>query len=390
LIEDEAVDIALAQIEDVEVLATTDPLPATSDLAEVDLGEDALVQPDVPAVVETTPTIAELGETTQPTVPTTAQDGDTATAPSEIVIPDDTVIAALPADVTAPAVPAPIQSAQVTPVTANPPAVRSIFDRATTDVSLPQGAGGVRVNRIGTAAPVEEPSIEDTSAEPEVTSGALERFAAPFTPTEGMPLLSVALYDDGLANAPDLLAESGLPITVILDAAKPNVAETMKLYRDAGFEVAMTVTLPQGATISDAAIALEAAKANVSQAVAYIDVAGVAASSRDFAAQFSVAIAEDGLGLVLPDSGLNPGLAEAAALDVTASLIDRNLSDVQQDPRVLGRFLEQAAFQSRQNGQIVLLGRLNADMLTALQNFAQSPRGTQVSLAPVSAALLSE
>ena len=400
---EEPADLQIAQAGTIPDIADqpSDPV-STSEVAtlaeaaatpDARLSDDLALPANVPDIVADTAETRVVEEIERPELPAVAQAAPEVSLPaglSENELPPTEPETPL-LRISEPAIPR--QSAeeavqaQAEAPTAPPPVVRRLLDRDAEIASLPSGSNGIRINRIRTA-PTEEAAPEPDS-EPEVSatpaSDALNAFAKDFENPDALPLLSVLLIDDGSDNS--TIGAENLPVTVVLDAAKQGVADRMAELRSNGIEVAKTVGLPVGATASDIEIALEASAASLTEVVAYVDVAGVAQNNRNAVSQFLNSAAERGQGMVIFGGGLNSGLDAAEAAGVPAAQIYRDLTDARQSADALSRFFAQAAFQARQNGSVILVARLNAETLTALAEFAQTPRGKQVALAPLSAVL---
>lgn len=230
------------------------------------------------------------------------------------------------------------------------------------------------------------PSEVETSA----VSGALESFAASSEVSGDKPLMSVILIDDGsLPGSGAALAELGFPVTIALDPAVAGAAETMAEYRAAGIEIIALAEVPAGAQVVDAEVTLEAGFAALDEAIGLLDI-GQAGLQRnpELSAVAMARLADDGRGFVTLSSGLNGGLRAADEADVPAVAVYRDLDGEDQDARVIRRFLDQSAFRARQQGSVVLVGRVRPDTITALTQWSAANQEGQVELAPVSAVLL--
>lgn len=327
------------------------------------------------------------------------------TAESEIPAPPDPVAE----PVAVPSVPpAPQAIPQIEPEVATEPSQPPVVATLAPDVaqtappparivlqgdagSLPQVAGGVRVNRPETLAP-----LTDVLAQPVapvgdiVTAGpALAQFAAPFENALGKPLISVILIDDGaIAGLSDTLADVPFPVTIAINPGDPDATTRMQDYRDRGIEVLAIATLPQGAQPSDVEVTLEAVFVTLPQAVGLIDLGdGQVQSSTAVTAQTLARLAADGRGLVVFSDGLNPALRAAATAEVPAVEVTRDLDGNGQDAGTIRRFLDNAAFQARQQSGIVLLARLRPETISALILWGAENRAGQVALAPISGVL---
>lgn len=248
------------------------------------------------------------------------------------------------------------------------------------------GAEGVTVRRPGDGdgaegqAPAEEPVPEGP---------ALERFAAEFTPPEGLPLMSVILIDDGsMAGGAVALSSLPFPVSVALDPGDEGAAAKMRSYRAAGFEVLVLSTLPEGAQPVDVEVNLGAAFGLIPEAVAVLDAEnGGLQSNRAVTDQAMAALGSDGRGVVTVSKGLNMAARAAEQAGVPAGVVFRDLDGEGQDARVIRRFVDQAAFRARQDSGVILLGRVRPDTISALTLWGNANRAGQVALAPVSAVL---
>ena len=258
---------------------------------------------------------------------------------------------------------------------------------------LPQVAGGVRVNRPDTASPagpVPEVATDPAAGSPDADFGpALVRFAAPFDNPDGRPLLAVILVDDGaIAGMAATLAGVPFPVTVAINPGDPDATARMQTYRDMGIEVLAVANLPQGAQPSDVEVTLESVFGTLPQALGLLDTGdGGVQSDAAVTGQTLARLGADGRGLVLKSAGLNPALRAAATADVPAVEIYRDLDSDGQDAGTIRRFLDNAAFQARQQSGIVLLARLRPETISALILWGSENRAGQVALAPISAVL---
>jgi polysaccharide deacetylase 2 family uncharacterized protein YibQ len=373
--------------------------------AEADIIVDAtadtpviVVTPDADApliIVEEDPTpeaVAELPEAPQAEMPEVAETAEAEAAPE--ITPEDTPaqIEAAPEAQSAEAAPLVIDTppaAQPTPK-ADLPAVVTIIDTPST--GLPGGTGNVVIRRPGLDQA--EPDVVDPAPEPEVTDAipALIRYGAFFDNAADLPLMSVVLIDDGImADGARALADVPFPVTVLLDPSAMGAAERMEAYAAAGIEIGALVSLPDGGTSNDAAIALEGTFDALPRAVVLVATEDHSIPSQsDITGRIMDALSDDGRGLLMPDGGLNSTLRAAAAADVRAATIYRDLDGNGQDARVIRRFIDQAAFRARQQPGVVLLGRIRPETISALILWGTANRAGQVALAPLSTMLLAQ
>ncbi|WP_386682405.1 divergent polysaccharide deacetylase family protein [Loktanella sp. R86503] len=272
------------------------------------------------------------------------------------------------------------------------PAVVAIIDTPST--GLPGGGGNVVVRRPGLDAAAPEPEAAQPAPEPEDAAQmpALIRYGAFFDNAAELPLMSVVLIDEGImADGARALADVPFPITVLFDPAVAGASERMQAYADAGIEIGALVSLPEGGTGNDAAVALEGTFDALPRAVALVGTQDHPVPSQgDIAGRIMDALSQDGRGLLIPDGGLNSTLRAAEAADVRAATIYRDLDSNGQDARVIRRFIDQAAFRARQQPGVVLMGRIRPETISALILWGTANRAGQVSLAPLSATLLAQ
>lgn len=252
--------------------------------------------------------------------------------------------------------------------------------------TLPGTGGAIRVIRSGDTATDADDAATEAAAEVDPDLPALIRFAAPLDNPEDRPLMAVILIDAGaLAGAVPAVAGVPFDLTVAIDPAVPGAADRMLAYRAAGIEVLVLARVPSGATPSDAEVALEAAFAQVPEAVGLLDTAQTGLQGDGaVVAQAMARLAADGRGYVTAPQGLTPSLRAADAADVPSGLIYRDLDSDGQSAQVIRRFLDQAAFRARQQEGVILLGRVRADTLSALTLWGTANRAGQVTLAPIS------
>ncbi len=227
----------------------------------------------------------------------------------------------------------------------------------------------------------------------EVVQGAarpLEKFAAPVAVAQDKPQMAIILIDDGQGPlGAEAIEAFPFPVSLAVQADAPDAAERATRYRSRGFEVLAMLDVPQGATAADTEVAVSAALGAVPDVIGLIE--GIATGlqgSRDVSAQVAQALLASGHGLVMLPNGLNTAQALAAREGVPSVTVFRDFDGEGQDNRVKRRFLDQAAFKARQDGQVVMLGRMSADTISALLLWGLQDRASSVALVPVSAILL--
>lgn len=224
----------------------------------------------------------------------------------------------------------------------------------------------------------------------------IRRFAQPFENAENLPLMSIVLIDTGA----DLdAAEIGLPalssfpypVSFAVDASLPDAADRVARYREEGFDVLAMVNLPQGAQPTDAEVNLSVVLNGIPEIVGVLEGTGEGLQgSREVADQVTRILQASGHGLVTQSKGLNSMPKLAVKEGVPAAPVFRDFDSEGQQPRVIRRFLDQAAFKAGQEGGVIMLGRLRPETIEALLVWGLADRAGSVALAPVSAVLLAQ
>lgn len=246
------------------------------------------------------------------------------------------------------------------------------------------------------------PTVGDTEVATEVAQGAaqdvtqaalppLEAFAAKFEPEGDKPLMSIVLLDDESAGVTlETLADFPLPVSIAVNAQSANAVSRSAALRAAGLEVLAVMDFPAGALPSDVAINIEGQLANVPEAIAVMDgFSGGIQENREVADQVIDYMLASGHGLVLQPKGLNTAQKLAAREGVGAVSVFRDFDGKGQTEVVMRRFLDQAAFKARQKESVLMMGRLQENTIAALASWALQDRASTVSVAPVSALLMS-
>ncbi|WP_281967379.1 divergent polysaccharide deacteylase family protein [Roseovarius nanhaiticus] len=273
--------------------------------------------------------------------------------------------------------------------------------------ALPQpemDADDTRSSTIGDIATnIETGRLPSVGAEPEGTSGdapvdepvdtrAIIRNAAPFDNSEGKPLMSIVLIDDGSSPIGlEALDAFPYPLSFAVEATAPGASERMERYRNAGFEVLAIADLPEGADARDTETVMQTVLAAVPDAVGILEGTGTGLQiSRDASEQLAPILLESGHGLVLFAKGLGTAPKLIAREGVPVGTVFRDFDSNDQSPTVIRRFLDQAAFKAgrEEEGGVIMLGRLRADTISALLLWGLQDRASSVALAPVSAVLL--
>lgn len=243
-----------------------------------------------------------------------------------------------------------------------------------------------RLPSIGEAVPAEpSPAPEAGPSE----QPPLERYAVSVEAEDGAPRMAIVLIDDGSGPlGPDTVGAFPFPVSFAIPASHPEAADTARAYRDAGFEVLAIAGVPAGAQATDVEVSLEGSLGAVPEAVAVMEALGDGLQgSRAISEQAAQYLGASGHGLLMQPKGLNTGEALARREDVPTVTVFRDFDGDGQDPRVMRRFLDQAAFKARQEGDVVMLGRLRADTVSALLLWGLQDRASSVALVPISVVL---
>ncbi|MCA0847653.1 divergent polysaccharide deacetylase family protein [Salipiger thiooxidans] len=393
-----------------EVGDTASPVAEVEPETEVE--ETAKAEPATEAEVEVVTTEPALDDTPPETV--TELDAPVApdapdTAPEPVVAAADTPQRG---EATSPVPEAPEAEAspELATETAEPP-MPAPYEVATSEpeveavpevVVLPQTEGETRpaigtpagslIGRDGTGHSDRLPSIgEDTAVPADGTGGLrpLDVFSAPSNLTPGEPHMSIVLIDDGSGPlGPETVGEFPFPVSFALSPSHPDAIGAARAYREEGFEVLTMASAPEGAQASDVEISLEGALGAVPEAIGVLEAPGDGLqATREISDQAARFLHASGHGLVMLPKGLNTGQALALREGVPSATVFRDFDGEGQDPRVMRRFLDQAAFKARQEGPVVMLGRLRADTVSALLLWGLQDRASSVELVPVSAIL---
>ncbi len=219
----------------------------------------------------------------------------------------------------------------------------------------------------------------------------LDKFASQFSNPEGKPLMAIVLIDDGDTGMDsDVLSEFPYPLTFALNTLEPNIQDKMAAYRARGFEVMAMVDLPAVANASDVEVAMPAHLRALPEAVAVLEgQQGGLQGNKELSGQVAQVLLETGHGLVMLPKGLNTAQKLAARDGVPSATVFRDFDAKGQNAAAVRRFLDQGAFRAGQEGNVIMLGRLRPETVSALILWGLADRAGSVALAPVSALLLS-
>lgn len=361
--------------------------PEAAATPELSLSDDAPVLPNPQSIAPQAPAAeAEIEIATAPATPEPRME-------DQITVEVDTAAASEIADADAAqedVADAPVISDTNPSAQTTAPTVISIV---TEDGQImPQGDSSVQVNRPVTEEADADAADDTAVAEVDPNAPALVKYGASFDNPDGKPLLSLVLHDRGEMPTPlTSLSQFDFPVTVVVDLANADAIARVAEYRNAGLEVAVMTTLPEGATPSDIEVILTGLFDRLPEGVALIDTGETGLQgNRDTIEQTMAALAGDGRGLLTIARGLNTALRTAQEAGVPATTIYRDIDPEWQSARIVRRFLDQAAFRARQQSGVVLFGRLRPNTLTGIKQWSKSSRAEQVAMAPLSAVLLDD
>lgn len=235
---------------------------------------------------------------------------------------------------------------------------------------------------IGTGAGGDQATVDASRIVPFVAN------ANEYVALDDRPLMSIVLIDDEAAIGAEALEEFPYPLTFAIDPEDPKAIEKMQARRAAGFEVLILADLPREAAPQDAETTMAVWMEQLPQAVGFLE--GIETGfqgNRPLADQMVAVMQDAGYGMVTQNSGLNTVQKLALRDGMPSGVVFRDFDGAGQNPRAIRRFLDQAAFRARQEGTVIMLGRLRPDTISALLLWGLQDRASQVGLAPISAGL---
>ncbi|WP_170424552.1 divergent polysaccharide deacetylase family protein [Ruegeria arenilitoris] len=219
----------------------------------------------------------------------------------------------------------------------------------------------------------------------------IDAYAAKFENPESKPLMSIILIDDEGAFGAEALKDFPYPLSFAVSPSDPEAAEKMARHREAGFEVLALADLPKAASAQDAEVSMAVWLETLPETVGILEGVDTGIQgNRKLADQVAAIAGDTGRGLITQDNGLNTVQKLAARNGVPSGVIFRDIDGARQDPKIMRRFLDQAAFRAGQQGTVVMLGRLRPDTISALLLWGLEDRGSRVAMAPISAVMMKE
>lgn len=359
------------------------PVPGTEDGAAVQANGDAAVLPNPQAMAPALPTAEDplsiSTDPSQPMAPEMAEDSAPAAALPVVVLDEEPALPSVTE----------VEAEPLSPAVSQAPELPKFGLTGTPASTMPASDDAVRIIRPDTDA--EQSDAEAAITSFELTGVALNDFAAASEPTD-LPKLALILLDDGqMVGGPEALGAAETPVTIAIDPTQDGATALMRAYRAQGIEVMAVAKLPQAALPSDIEVVLAAGFDVLPEAIGLLDVDGSGLPGAGAALDQTMAVlAADGRGLVTVSRGLNAPVRAAEAADVPSAVLYRDLDGADQDARVIRRFLDQAAFRARQEGQVVLMGRVRPATISALILWSTANRAGQVAQVPLSAVLTAD
>lgn len=214
--------------------------------------------------------------------------------------------------------------------------------------------------------------------------------------SEGKPLLSIILLDAGDEGLDrDVLLTFTFPVTFAIDPMAEGATAAAMKTKASGFEVLAlapsgAAKLEKAADPKDLEAALQDMLSRTPGAVGLIDDPTAALQSdRELATQVIEALRKTGHGLLTYDLGLNTTDQLARREGVVSGKVYRVLDQDRESGVVIKRYLDRAVLEAGKDGHVIVVGRSYPETITALFSWAVSAKSATVTMAPVSAALLS-
>ncbi|WP_170413598.1 divergent polysaccharide deacetylase family protein [Ruegeria atlantica] len=378
-----------APVEEEETIVEVEPQPAPEILEVLPEPEVEQVQPEVteaqPDVVEPSPEIADTEVEPEPQ----PEPEVAAVQPEPEPQPEPTAIEP--------------QAPEVSSPENNPIAVEGEEDpqlkKLPRIAAVPQIGGEEPVTASVTVGkrvvPLTERDDAPVAADEQIVTlqpgKPIEAYAAKFENPESKPLMSIILIDDEGAFGAEALKDFPYPLSFAVSPSDPEAVEKMARHRKAGFEVLALADLPEAASAQDAEVSMAVWLDTLPETVGILEGVDTGIQgNRKLADQVAAIAGDTGRGLITQDNGLNTVQKLAARNGIPSGVIFRDIDGARQDPAIMRRFLDQAAFRAGQQGTVVMLGRLRPDTISALLLWGLEDRGGRVAMAPISAVMTQE
>lgn len=257
----------------------------------------------------------------------------------------------------------------------------------------PETAPEAQTEAAQPAAPEAEgdaPNVPAAPADPKFPPDApVVVNAEPFLNADALPLMSIVLIDTGAFNiGAEALATFPYPLTFAVDPLREDAVAVMQGYRDAGFEVLAVTDLPADVNPDVAGLTLPPMLDGLPGVVGMLEGTGTGLQGdMQLAEAVLDVVADSHYGLVLRPKGLNAAQSQATGRGLPVATVFRDFDASGQDAAVIRRFLDQAAFRARQQGGVIMVGRVRPATISALLLWGLQDRAGSVALAPISAIL---
>ncbi|WP_375262208.1 divergent polysaccharide deacetylase family protein, partial [Palleronia sp.] len=106
--------------------------------------------------------------------------------------------------------------------------------------------------------------------------------------------------------------------------------------------------------------------------------------------EIAATLADTGHGVIIRGRDRGPLAQAAEKVGVPVQSIFRRVDGSGRDGRAIGRFLDQAAFEARNRGAVVVIADNTPETAEGIERFLGSSRADTVALVPVSAILRSQ
>lgn len=222
-------------------------------------------------------------------------------------------------------------------------------------------------------------------AEPD-SRPALVRNAAAEPPPAGVPLLALVLVDRPGAGLID-----GVPLSVAIAADAADARARADAWHAAGAEIVAIPGLPEDAEGTGPIAVFDATFGALPRAAAVMAEGDQGFAGGPVAAnEIAATLADTGHGLIVRGRDLSPFAQAAERAGVPTAGIYRRVDGSGRDGRAIGRFLDQAAFEARNRGAVVVIADNTPETAEGIERFLDSSRADTVALVPVSAILRRE
>lgn len=212
---------------------------------------------------------------------------------------------------------------------------------------------------------------------------ALVRNAAAEPPFGNLPLLAVVLVDRAGSDP-----ITGVPLSVAIAADAEDAGVRAEAWRAAGAEIVAIPDLPTEVEGTRPVAPFDATFEALPRAATVMPESAQGFTGGPIMAdEIAAALAETGHGLILRSGTADPFARAAERAGVPAVSVFRRVDGSGRDGRAVARFLDQAAFEARNRGAVVVIADNAPETAEGLERFLDGTRADTVALVPVSAIL---